>query len=166
MLHWYILIWYCKVEHFHLAGLCNRVKAYDWRISLFVVWIFTSYSILWRRHHYRWGASNFDLYLAFMAIEQWDIFNVPHLLRHGISVCNNHLRGPVSNTNIAERLASGTITTFFYILGIRTPNFLPCDANNLTILATIMLKNWWISATKKYSFNVWCLLFIPRIPVL
>ena len=30
---------------------------------------------------------------------------MPHLLRHGASVYNGHLRGPVTLTPIAERLA-------------------------------------------------------------
>ena len=33
---------------------------------------------------------------ALMAIEQWEIFNEPHLMRHGSSVYNSYLRGPVT----------------------------------------------------------------------
>ena len=40
-----------------------------------------------------------------MAIEQWGFLSVPHLLRHGASFYNGHLRGPVTLTPIAERLA-------------------------------------------------------------
>ena len=32
------------------------------------------FSLIWRRHHYRWRTLNFDLYLAFMAIEQWGFY--------------------------------------------------------------------------------------------
>ena len=32
-----------------------------------------------------------------MAIEQWGFFSMPHLLRHGASVYNSHLWGPVTN---------------------------------------------------------------------
>ena len=49
--------------------------------------------------------SNFDLCWTLMAIEQWGFFSVPHLLWHGASVYNGHLRGPVTLTPIAERLA-------------------------------------------------------------
>ena len=38
-----------------------------------------------------------------MAMEQWGFFSVPHL--RGTSVYNGHLRGPVTLTPIAERLA-------------------------------------------------------------
>ena len=37
--------------------------------------------------------------------EQWGFFSVPHLLWHGASVFNGHLRGPVTLTPIAERSA-------------------------------------------------------------
>ena len=51
---------------------------------------------------YRWRA--WPMYVL-MAIEQWGFFNVPHLLRHGTSVYDYHLRGPVKLTHIVERLA-------------------------------------------------------------
>ena len=66
-----------------------------------------NFSLIWRRHHYRWRAENVDLCSALMAIEQWGFFNVPHLLWNGASVYNGHLRGPVTLTPIAERLAVG-----------------------------------------------------------
>ena len=37
-------------------------------------------SLIWRRHHCRWRATNFDQCSALMAIEQWGFFSVPHLL--------------------------------------------------------------------------------------
>ena len=33
------------------------------------------------------------------------ICNVPHLLWHGPTLCNGHLRGPVTLTHVAERMA-------------------------------------------------------------
>ena len=42
---------------------------------------------------------------ALMAIRQWGFFSVPDLLWHGASVYNDHLRGPVKLTPIAERFA-------------------------------------------------------------
>ena len=62
-------------------------------------------SLKWRHHHCRWRAANIDLCSALMAIEQWGFFNVPHLLRHGPTVYNDHLRGPVTLIPVAERLA-------------------------------------------------------------
>ena len=64
-----------------------------------------NFSFIWRRHHYRRRAANFDLCSAFMVIEQWGFFSVPHLLWHGASVYNGYLRGSVTLTAIAERLA-------------------------------------------------------------
>ena len=54
---------------------------------------------------YRERATNFDLYSALMAIEQWEFFNVPHLLWHGQTLYKVHLQRPVILTPIAERLA-------------------------------------------------------------
>ena len=53
-----------------------------------------NFSLIWRRHHCWWRAANFDLCSALMAIEHWGFFNVQHLLWHGASVYNGHLRGP------------------------------------------------------------------------
>ena len=64
-------------------------------------------------HNCRWRAANSDLCLAPMAIEQWGFFSVPHLLRHGASVYNGHLRGSVTLT-----FSSGAVTICFYDLGL------------------------------------------------
>ena len=52
--------------------------------------------------------------------DQWAMrfFSVPHLLWHGPSVYNGHLRGPVTLTLNAEPFVSGTVTTCFYDLGL------------------------------------------------
>ena len=47
-----------------------------------------NFALIWRCHHYRWRAANFDLCSALMAIDQWGFFSVPHLLRHRVSVYN------------------------------------------------------------------------------
>ena len=39
-----------------------------------------NFSLIWRRHHYRWRAANFDICSALMAIKQWGFISVPHLL--------------------------------------------------------------------------------------
>ena len=62
-------------------------------------------SLLWRRHQPVVMAANFYIYSALMAIEQRGFFSVPHLLWHVASVYNGHLRGPVTLTPTAERLA-------------------------------------------------------------
>ena len=84
-----------------------------------------NFSLIWRRHHYRWRASNFDLCLAFMAIDQWEFFIVAHVLWHGASVYNGHLR----DTHTYWRVfCSGAVTTCFYglslpRLGFENPTF-------------------------------------------
>ena len=102
---------YIKYEFF----ICRRKFLLDVAISIKVhrflfVWGYfivplENFSFIWRRHHYRWKAANFDLCSALMAIVQWGFFSLPHLLCHGASVYNGHLRGPVTLTHIAERLA-------------------------------------------------------------
>ena len=83
---------------------------------------FETFSLIWRRHHCRWRAANFDLLCsALMAIEQWGFFSVPHLLWHGASVYNCHLRGSVTHTPITERLAA--VSTCFYDLGLSLLGF-------------------------------------------
>ena len=56
------------------------------------VWVFSSHS----RIFHSYGDVN---------IAGEEFFNVPHLLWHGASIYNGHLREPVALTPIAERLA-------------------------------------------------------------
>ena len=58
-------------------------------------------SLIWRRNHYGWRASNFDLCWALT----WGFLSVPHLLWHWASIYIGHLRGPVTLAPTAERLA-------------------------------------------------------------
>ena len=47
-------------------------------ICLFVL-IFVqleNFTLIWRHHHYRWRAANYDLCSALMAVEQWGFFGV------------------------------------------------------------------------------------------
>ena len=96
-----------------------------------------NFSLIWRRHHYWWRASNHDLCSALMAIEQWGFFNVQHLLWHGPTVYNVHLRGLMTLTPIAERFDSGGVTNCFYDLGLSRPRIEPwslaCEAKALPL---------------------------------
>ena len=97
----------------------TRVEKYQWLIifidfghltvrcfCLFGVYRPTqNFSLIWRRNYDWWRAANFDLCSALMAIEQWGFFNVRNLLRHGHTVYNGHLRGPVTLAHVAEPLA-------------------------------------------------------------
>ena len=61
-----------------------------------------------------------------MAIKQRGFFSVLHLLWQGTSVYNSHLRGPVTLTPMAERLAVKLSLPVLRLMsvatGIRTPN--------------------------------------------
>ena len=77
---------------------------------------FENFSLIWRRHNCQWRAANFYLCLAFMAIEQWGFFSVPHLMWHVASVYNGHLWGPM--THLLQSIWYGAVTTWFYDLGL------------------------------------------------
>ena len=100
-----------SVPYFHVVKEVLRPSVIPPLYNWFVGWLYgvivplENFSIIWRRHHCRWRVANFDLCSALMAIEQWGFFNVPHPLRHGPTVYNVHLRGPVTLTPNAERLA-------------------------------------------------------------
>ena len=83
---------------------------------------------------------NFDLYLAIMAIEQWEVFSVSHLHLHGASVYDARLQGPLTQTSVAERLAMERSLPVFSIYVCRSldSNIQPsaCEANALTDCAT------------------------------
>ena len=64
-----------------------------------------NFSLIWRRHLCLWRAANCDLCSALMVIQQCGFFSVSHLLRHGASVYNGNLWGPLTLTPNAERLA-------------------------------------------------------------
>ena len=72
------------------------------------VWIYRptrDFSLIWRSQHCRWSAVNVDLCSAFLVIEQWGFLYATHLLWHEPTLFNCHLRGPVTHTPVAERLA-------------------------------------------------------------
>ena len=73
----------------------------------FVVFLeyFQNLSLIWRRHHYRWRAINFDLYSAVMAIDQWGFLTCHTYCDTDQPFYYGHLRGPVTLTPVVERLA-------------------------------------------------------------
>ena len=93
-----------KPNRLSLKGKMIFNSLYFWFVLLWFFVPLENFSLIWKRHHYRRSAM-FDLCSALMAIEQWGFFRVPPLLWHGASVCNGHLRGLVTNTPIAKRLA-------------------------------------------------------------
>ena len=100
-------LWFTNHSFFKL---CDRSRI----LSSGVFVPLTNFSIIWRRHHYRWRAANFDLCSALSAIDQWGFFSVPHLLWHVTSVYNGHIRWPVTLILIAEHLAVGLSLYLFY----------------------------------------------------
>ena len=64
------------------------------------------FSLIWRRPHYVWRATNFDLCSALMSIERWG-FHKPATPTVTRGILNDNLRGPVTLTPVAERFAVG-----------------------------------------------------------
>ena len=76
-----------------------------------------NFSLIWKRHHCRLRAANFDLCSALMAIKQWGFSNMPYLLWHGPTLYKSHLRGPVTLTPVTVELSlfwSPTCETTLY----------------------------------------------------
>ena len=94
-----------EIDPVSAQGTAVFLKAYVGKICLGFFVPLENFSLVWRRQHCRWRGSNFDICSAVMATEQRGFFSVPHLLCHRASVYNVHLRGPVTITPIAERLA-------------------------------------------------------------
>ena len=86
-----------------------------------------NFSLIWSRHHCRWRAANFDPCSELMAIELWGFFSVSYLLWHGESVYNGQLRGSMTLTPNAERLAVElllpVLTTFYVFLSKFCKNY-------------------------------------------
>ena len=95
--------------HVHLSNIVRIEQPCNLRkFVCFFIWGFSSITkilLIWKRHHGRWRAANFDLSSALMAIEQWGFLSLPYLLWHGVTVYNGHRWGPVKLTPYAERLA-------------------------------------------------------------
>ena len=118
----------------------NNININLWtiKVCLFSWRFFSNQKLItnYRRHHYRWKATNVDLYSTPMAIMQWGFFTLPHRLWHGTSVCNGHLQGPVTLIPFVERITVDlllpvfTVKVFLGWLGFEHPT-LACEANAL-----------------------------------
>ena len=98
-------------------------------------------SLIWRRQHRWWKAANFDLCSVLMAIEQFGFFNLPHLLWHGASVYNSHLRGPLTLTLVAVTYLPVFATKFCRSWDSNTQPF-SCEVNALAHCATAVVAEW------------------------
>ena len=101
------------------------------------------FSVIWRRHHYRWLAANFHLCSAF---KQWGFLTCHPTLTQDIRL-NGYLREPVTLTPIAERLAVELSLPVFIDSGCRAwdSNTQPsaCEAIALTDCATTICAMFW-----------------------
>ena len=90
---------FCTMIFFLILDIDFLFVCLDFIVPLEII------SLILRLQYCRWWTANFDYCSALMIIKQWGFFNVPHPLRHGPTVFNNHLRGPVTLTPFAKRLA-------------------------------------------------------------
>ena len=103
-------------------------------------------AIICRRHHYRWRAANLYICSALVVFEQWGFFSASHLLWHGTSVYNGHLRRLMTLTPIAERLAVVELSLPAFTTkvcrgwGSNNQPF-TCRAHALTVSADVNIRN-------------------------
>ena len=124
---------YQSITKLLITYLGRRLFTYSYSFFVvFFVFVFLGFYVphenvsLWRCRHYRWRTTSCDLHSTLMAIEHWGFFSMPHLLRHGASVYNGYLRGPVTLTPVAECLAMELTCLFLRLRSlaaeIRAPN--------------------------------------------
>ena len=86
-------------------------------------------------------------------MEQWGVFSAPHLLWQGTSIYNGHLRGPVTLTTAAERLAVELSLPVLMTLVCRgwdlTPNLPHFFFSVLTLMFLIILHCIYV-----YNFHI------------
>ena len=105
-----LIIKYCKVfpttVRRSLLMLLVTMASVIWVLFVEFFVPLEKFPLIWKRHHYRWRTSKFDLCSALMVIEQWELLRVPHQLWYGASICNGHIGGTVrvTRTPVAERL--------------------------------------------------------------
>ena len=116
-----------------LLSYCNWLTLF---VCLFVVFGPTAEFFTYMTSLYnRWKAAILTYARHSWLIEQWGFLSVQHLLWHGASVNNGHLRGPVTLTPIVERLAVKQSLPVLWLssvaAGIQTPHLpLACGANS------------------------------------
>ena len=88
--------WYAITVHKFKRMRINLANLL-WILFLFVCMEFSvpleNFSLIWRHHHCRWRAANFELCSALMAIEQWGFFNVPRAVATGDRTPISRMRG-------------------------------------------------------------------------
>ena len=129
--HLLILCLYLSIsKYFSFESYSNAddKNSYIWFVCLEFFVPLENFSLNWRHHHCRWRAANFDLYSAFMAIEQWGFLSVSHLLWHWASIYNGHPKDPWhSSSHLLPSVWQWSCHYLFLrhksvAAGIRTPN--------------------------------------------
>ena len=100
----WIMFWAAKLGFVFLRSQCIGINISNKKMTFCVGFKvpLENYSLIWRRRHNCRKVVSLDLCSALMVIEHWGFFSVPHLMRHGASVYNGHLREPVLLTPIAN----------------------------------------------------------------
>ena len=119
-----------------------KQKFNSWFLLLVCLGFFVpleNFSLVWRRHHYRWMAANFDLYSVFMTSEQWGFFSVPHLLWHESPLIMVVSEDP---RNLAVELS----LPVYYVCRGWISNTQPsaCEANAVTYCVTATLNQFYL----------------------
>ena len=105
-----------SVAFFNLKGL-HGLFMFVWGIDVPL----ENFPLIWKRHRYQWKASNFNIYLALMATEQWMFLSVPHFMCHGEFIYNGYLQNRVHDTRICCRaFGIGAITILILYLRLRS----------------------------------------------
>ena len=108
------------------------VECFGLFVCLRVYVFLDNFSLIWKRQHYQWRASNFNLYSELIGIEHGVFFSEPHLLWYGTFVYDRHLWETMTLTPVAERLLMGLSLPFFttYVCRGRDLNSQPsaCEA--------------------------------------
>ena len=137
------------------------------------VWLFVwvgfyvpleNFSLIWRRHHYRWRVSNFDLCSALMAIDQWRFFSVPHLLWHGHTLYMIICKDPWHPHLLPSVWQLSYHYLFLRLLsvaaGIRTPSFcMRCERSNLLRSGQHQTEELALHLSQSKACSSWFLLF-------
>ena len=101
-----------------------------------------NFSLIWRRHHCWWRATNFDLCSTLMAMEQWGFFNVPHLLAYPLWWSSPRTR---DTHTCCRAFDSGAVTTCFYDSGLSRPGIgtrSPACEANATVAVNVISNIW------------------------
>ena len=149
------MAYFCPV---HTRYLCNIFKL-SFTLCLFGVYSPTrEFFTHLEKSTFPVKGCKFDLCPALVAIKQWEFFSESHLLLIGASIYNGHLRGHMTLTLNAERLAAElslpVLTTWSYCGWDSNTQPSDCGTNALTHCTT--------AAASRYATNVINITITPK----